>query len=214
MRYSENLEFRKITALLWVLVLFPAALLGQSTPQFEALKERFDRQQIFVAEFTHEFKDAFTGERQLTEGEIFVGKERYRMLSGNNVMLVENELSKVYDSSRNRVILSDYDEEEDDFAPSRMLQGVADHFLASERTLQGGELLITLTSNDPFSLFDAVVITLDRSGIPLSIEATDQVENRLTTRFYAGRFAVDDDQFFEFSYPEDAEWIDLRDENP
>ncbi|TVQ66211.1 MAG: outer membrane lipoprotein carrier protein LolA [Balneolaceae bacterium] len=209
------MEFKTASAaLLLSLFLFPSVLISQSAPQFEALKERFDRQQVFAAEFIHEFNDAFTGENQITEGEIHVGKTRYRMVSGENRMLVDGELSMVYDSSRNRVIYSDYVEEDDDFAPSRMLQGVDDHFSVSERSVDNGELLITLTSNDPFSLFEQVYITLDRYGIPLKIEAVDQVENRLTTRFSSGRFVREDEQLFVFSYPEDAERIDLRDENP
>lgn len=214
MRYSETLAYKMVPPALLLILLLPSLLLSQATSEFDALRERFERQQVFIAEFTHEFSDAFTGERQFTEGEIFVGKDRYRMVSGSDVMLVEGELSKVYDSSRNRVIISDYEEEEDDFAPSRMLQGVDDHFSVSERTLQSGELLVTLISNDPFSLFDEVFITLDQFGIPLQIEAVDQVENRLITRFFGGRFTIDDDQFFRFNYPEDAERIDLRDETP
>jgi outer membrane lipoprotein-sorting protein len=51
---------------------------------------------------------------------------------------------------------------------------------------------------------------LDGSGIPQSITAIDQVENRLVTEFREGRFIPEEEEIFEFDYPLEAEIIDLR----
>lgn len=183
---------------------------SSDTPRFDRLKQQFENNRVFYAHFSHEYNDTFTGEQQLTTGTIWVGKERYKMLSGDNLMVVDDNISRVYDHSKNRVIISDYIEDEDDFAPSRMLQGVDDTFSVTESEYSNGQTLIRLTSDDPFSVFIEVSILLDRDGIPVSIEAIDQVENQLITRFTHGLFIAEEDETFEFTYPANAEKIDLR----
>lgn len=192
------------------IVALSAGPIPSETPRFDRLKYQFEEDKIFFARFSHEYNDTFTGEQQLTEGSIWVGKNRYKMMSGNNLMVVDHDISRLYDHSKNRVIISDYIEEEDDFAPSRMLQGVDDSFSVTETELQDGQTLIMLTSEDPFSVFAQVSITLDDAGIPVRIEAIDQVDNQLITRFNQGVFMNNELQVFEFIYPEDAELIDLR----
>jgi len=115
----------------------------------------------------------------------------------------------VYDSTKNRVIISDYIEEEDDFAPSRMLQGVDDSYSVEESN-EDGNTVIKLASDDPFSIFMNVSIYLNGSGIPTRIVAIDQVENELITTFTQGAFISKAPDIFQFQYPENAEEIDLR----
>lgn len=208
-RYLMNSVFKYI-ALLFLIGLFPIRTIGQSTPQFDQLKQRFENDFIFKSDFTHEYNDTFTGDQQVTTGVIWVGKEQYKMRSGESIMLVDGEISRVYDNSKNRVIISDYVEEEDDFAPSRMLQGVDDSYTVEEFENEEGKAVIELTSDDPFSIFLNVSIFLDESGIPIRIVAIDQVENELITYFENGEFIEIIPEIFQFQYPEDAEMIDLR----
>lgn len=208
-RYLMNSVFKYI-ALLFLIGLFPIRTIGQSTPQFDQLKQRFENDFIFKSDFTHEYNDTFTGDQQVTTGVIWVGKEQYKMRSGESIMLVDGEISRVYDNSKNRVIISDYVEEEDDFAPSRMLQGVDDSYTVEEFENKEGKAVIELTSDDPFSIFLNVSIFLDESGIPIRIVAIDQVENELITYFENGEFIEIIPEIFQFQYPEDAEMIDLR----
>ena len=197
--------------LLFLFMVQPAALVAQSeTPQFDRLKSQFENSRVFFAEFTHEYNDTFTGEQQLTTGTIWVGKDKYKMNSGDNFMLVEDDISRVYDSTKNRVIISEYIEEDDDFAPSRMLQGVDDSFNVSEQLMDNGRTVIRMDSDDPFSIFITVTIYLNNAGVPYRIEALDQVDNELITVFNNGRFIEEEVGLFEFTYPDDAEWIDLR----
>jgi len=208
MRYLMNLAF-KVTILLLIVVLAPALGVAQDTPQFDQLKQKFEDGLVFEADFIHEYNDTFTGDQQITEGKIWVGKQQYKMRSGESVMLVDGEISKVYDSTKNRVITSDYIEEEDDFAPSRMLQGVDDSYSVEEQS-EENQTIIELTSDDPFSIFMSVFIFLNPSGIPTRIVAIDQVENELVTIFNEGSFIQKTSEIFQFQYPEDAEEIDLR----
>lgn len=183
---------------------------AQETPVFDELKERFESGAVFTASFTHTYFDDFTGESQVTEGTIWVGEQRYKIRNDSNLMVVNSDISRVYDGLKNRVIISEYVEEEDDFAPSRMLQGVDDAYSVTETQLGGGATEVTLISEDPFTIFMQVVIRLNESGIPESITAIDQVENRLVTEFEEGRFTEANEETFLFDYPADAEIIDLR----
>lgn len=204
-----NLVFKQVTILLLMVVLAPALGVAQDTPQFDQLKQKFEGDLVFESDFIHEYNDTFTGDQQITEGKIWVGKEQYKMRSGESVMLVDGEISKVYDSTKNRVITSDYIEEEDDFAPSRMLQGVDDSYSVEEQS-EENQTVVELTSDDPFSIFMSVSIYLNSSGIPTRIVAIDQVENELITTFNEGSFIQKTPEIFQFQYPEDAEEIDLR----
>lgn len=182
----------------------------QSVDHFAQLRQNFETGNIFTASFEHEYLDTFTGESQHTEGTIWIGKDRYKIISGANVMVVDGEVSHVYDSLKNRIIISNYVEEDDDFAPSRMLQGVDDSYEISQTT-NGGKPEIRLVTDDSFAVFTDVIIQLSEQVIPQKITATDQVENELTTQFYGGSFITPSDNLFRFPQPEGAEIIDLRD---
>lgn len=183
---------------------------AQDTPAFDQLKLKFEDGMIFHAEFSHRYEDSFTGETQNNEGVIWIGKEQYKIEGSDQVMVVDGDLSRVYDSQKNRVIISDYIEEEDDFAPSRMLQGVDDSYSVSESSLHDGRTEIVLQSDDPFSIFVTVTILLHSNGNPEEIKALDQAENLLVTSFSNGTFTEPTEGLFELETPADAELIDLR----
>src|SRR5690625_4493455 len=181
------------------------------TPRFDRLRETIESGSIFRATFSHEYRDSYTGEETRTLGEIWIGSDRYRVESDGQTMVVDDEISRVYDSRRNRLLISAYEEEEDDFAPSRMLQGVDNTYRVEEREVDRGTL-VTLISEDPFSIFMQVEILLNRHGEPVEIEAVDQAENLLITRFDEGSFMEATTSLFELQVPESAERIDLRHE--
>jgi outer membrane lipoprotein-sorting protein len=205
-----NSTLLKILSTLWVCVLliYPINLDAQ-TPAFDQLKQKFEEGYIFNAVFSHEYEDSYTGEHSQNQGEIWIGKDSYRVEGDEQIMIVDGEISRVYDGIRNRLLISDYDEEEDDFAPSRMLQGVDDSYNVEEESVTS-ETIIRLTSDDPFAIFISVEITIDNHGNPVLIRAVDQVENLLTTRFEIGQFQEADPDLFQMEIPENAERIDLR----
>lgn len=190
--------------------LFPAVISAQNTPVFDSLKQKFEQGMIFRADFSHRYEDSFTGETQQNDGEIWIGKDQYKIEGNNQVMVVDGDISRVYDATKNRVIVSDYVEEEDDFAPSRMLQGVDESYSISETAGSGNSTQITLKSDDPFSVFQVVTIRIDQEGRPAEIQAVDQAENQLTTRFQDGEFVEPKNNLFDLNEPENAEQIDLR----
>ena len=205
-----NSTLLKILSTLWVCVLliYPINLDAQ-TPAFDQLKQKFEEGYIFNAVFSHEYEDSYTGEHSQNQGEIWIGKDSYRVEGDEQIMIVDGEISRVYDGIRNRLLISDYDEEEDDFAPSRMLQGVDDSYNVEEESVNS-ETIIRLISDDPFAIFISVEITIDDHGNPALIRAVDQVENLLTTRFEIGRFQEEDPDLFQMEIPDNAERIDLR----
>ncbi len=180
------------------------------TPHFDRLKVNFEENRVFKAGFSHEYRDAFTGEEQFSEGKIWIGKNRYKIEGNLQTMVVDGELSTVYDQNRNRVIISDYIEEEDDFAPSRMLQGVDESFQVAESELNDDRVKIEMVSDDPFSIFREVTILLDSNGFPEQIMAIDQADNELLTRFESGEFIPAGHELFELNVPDDAERVDMR----
>ena len=183
---------------------------AQGTPNFDTLKSEFENDRVFIAEFSHHYEDSFTGETQNMDGKIWIGREQYKVEGENQVMVVDGDISRVHDGSKNRVIVSDYVEEEDDFAPSRMLQGVDESYSVEEMTEDDGTTVITLTSDDPFSIFATVTIRLAENGLPTEIAAVDQADNIITTSFSGGRFSDYSEDQFMMDIPEGTEEIDLR----
>lgn len=206
---DRRLFFCRAVGALFLLIPAWAISLNAQTPRFDELRDRFEGGEVFEAAFTHNYQDSYTGEETRTEGRIWIGRGHYRVEGENQIMVVDGEISRVYDGNRNRLLISDYDEEEDDFAPSRMLQGVDDTYRVGESADTGGTR-VELRSEDLFALFSHVVIMLDGEGLPKRIEAVDQADNLLVTHFEEGRFGPSGPELFDIRIPDDAERVDLR----
>jgi len=209
MKFLMSLDYK--IALLFIL--FIVSAVKSEAQSLDSLRATFEEGNVFTSAFEHIYKDTFTGENQTTTGTIWIDSSQYKIISGNSIMVVDGEVSYVYDSTKDRVIISEYVEEDDDFAPSRMLQGVDSSYTISEQSLDEGGVRIQMVSDDPFSVFSEVFVRLNESGIPQRIEAIDQVENELVTTFFEGRFVSASDTLFRFPNPEGAEVIDLRHES-
>ncbi|MDZ7716571.1 MAG: outer membrane lipoprotein carrier protein LolA [Balneolaceae bacterium] len=190
-----------------VLIAFPVCAQQNA---FDKLKSNFEQGKIFSADFSHEYVDSYTGDSVASSGQIWVGENKYKVEAQNQLVVVDGQTSKVYDDSRNRVIISTYEPAEDDFAPSRILNGADSTYTIENQQRKNGEVIITLVSEDPFSVFQEVVITLDKQLIPLRIFALDQADNEITTTFRNGSFIDPRPGMFELAYPQDAEIVDMR----
>lgn len=177
---------------------------------FKELKSNFEQGKIFSADFSHRYVDSYTGDSVASSGIIWVGENKYKVEAENQLVVVDGETSKVYDDSRNRVIVSMYEPAEDDFAPSRILNGADSTYTIESQKREDGNVIITLASEDPFSVFREVKITLDSQLIPLSIFALDQADNEITTTFKNGSFVDPRPGMFELKYPKGAEIVDMR----
>ncbi|MFA5669791.1 MAG: outer membrane lipoprotein carrier protein LolA [Balneolaceae bacterium] len=200
---------KKIVSLLFVLFLFSTQMLAQH-PAFDQLKTRFQEGMVFSAGFSHTYYDSYTGETATSNGKIWIGEQSYKLKSDDQELVVDGLTSKVYDEKRNRLIISDYSEDDDDFAPSRMLQGVDSTYTVSEKQAGKGNTTIVLETEDDFALFVRVEIVIDSNINPISIVAYDFSENVITTRFQNGKFLNNKGQLFLLKYPKDAEIVDTR----
>ncbi len=183
---------------------------AQSTPVFDQLKARFDAGEVFKGQFEHVYLDSYTEETTRTNGNIWINAVGYKLESEQQTIVVDGEISQVYDGSRNRVIISEYETEEDDFAPSRMLSGIDETYTASEEPMGGGNTKITLITTDDFATFLTVEIEVNAQLLPLKITAYDIADNVIITTFSDGAFIPENSSIFEFTYPEDAEIVDMR----
>src|SRR5699024_10655750 len=113
---------RKFSILFVSLLFFVAAQVKQKP--FEILKNHFESGDVLHAQFKYEYKDTFTNQTSTNSGTLWISSEQYKVISGAKTIFVDGETSKVYDTGRNRVIISKYVEAEDDFAPSRFLNGI------------------------------------------------------------------------------------------
>ncbi|MFV1883948.1 MAG: LolA family protein [Balneola sp.] len=198
-----------ITLALFLLFLMADVAKAQSQI-FEELKTRFQEGVVFKADFKHSYTDAYTGDVSSSEGMIWIDQNGYKLESEDKVIVVDGELSQVYEAFRNRLIISEYDPEEDDFAPSRMLSGLDDTYSASQEKLSGGNTLITLVTQDDFATFLTVEIEVNAELEPLKITAYDFADNVIVTTFTNGSFENRTEDTFKLDVPEDAEIVDMR----
>lgn len=177
---------------------------------FAELKQKFEQGAIFNADFQHRSVDSYTQDTTASDGRIWVGEEQYKVHSENQSVVVDGQTSIVYDDNRNRIIKSKYEPEDDDFAPSRILNGVDSTFTVKTQEKRDDQIYILLTSDDPFAIYKKVEIFLDSDLTPQKIEAVDPADNIITTTFTTGKFVDPDDKMFDLDYPESAEVVDMR----
>ncbi len=180
------------------------------TPALSALKKRFNDGALYRADLSHQFTDAYTGETTSSYGSIWFTRDSYKIDTPDQIIIVDNLVSTVYNRQQNRVIYSNYSPEEDDFAPSRYFAGNAGDYESKEVVNSDGSSTITIITTDPFEQFKEVVIRISRNGTPTQIDAIDQMDNTIKTTFRFGRFESKDKAIFEFLPPAGAEIVDMR----
>lgn len=180
------------------------------TPALAALKKRFNDGIMYRAELSHQFTDAYTGETTSSYGSIWFTRDSYKIDTPDQVIIVDNLVSTVFNKQQNRVIYSNYNPEEDDFAPSRYFSGDTGEFESQEVVNADGSTTITITTTDAFDQFKEVVIRVSRNGLPTQIDAVDQMDNTIKTTFRFGRFESSDQSLFAFHPPAGAEIVDMR----
>ncbi len=208
---------RHAVAWLLAMMLFvPPALVtaetGSGVPENELdrVRQFFSEGKVLHAQMTHELIDSYTGETQVISGVLWISREKYKIQADYQVVLVNGDVSMVYNERQNKLIISEYEPEEDDFAPSRFFSDSDELFRVAGMTREGDRTEFTLLPEDPFEIFTEVKIRLNADLTPDMIRATDQMDNLLNTTFYEARYLEYSDDFFTMEYPESAEIIDLR----
>ncbi len=187
----------------------PAA---SATPENELdrVRQLFEQGMVLHAGMTHELVDSYTGERQVISGELWISREKYKIRADQQAVLVNGIISMVYNERQNKLIISEYEPEEDDFAPSRFFSDADELFRVVEIAQVGDQTEILLRPDDPFEIFTEVSIRLNEDLTPDVIRAIDQMENHLITRFTDAHYLDYSEDLFVLEYPENAEIIDLR----
>lgn len=199
-------------ALLITLILLTGGVsfaVAQESP-LNRLHERLAGGKVFHAQFIHRLVDTYTGDTTMTSGTLWVAEEKYKVRNRQRIVVVDGEVSRIYDNYKNRVIIASYEPEDDDFAPSRFFSGVDSTYTLQEQQTSGDETLITLGSEDPFASFKKVEITLAAGLKPVKIFALDSADNLNTITFSQGAFIDPEEGLFVLDYPADAEIIDMR----
>ena len=165
---------------------------------------------ILSAQFNHEFLDAYTQEISRNEGSIWLGWQQYRIETVGQIIVVNGELSKVLDRGRNRVIISEYDSELDDFAPSKIIGGLGNTYQLVDIKCRHNTQEFNLQSSDSFSTFEQMSIRINSDLKPVDLSALDMGANRMQTDFSAVKYLPSSNILFELIIPEGAEIIDMR----
>ncbi|MCW9708442.1 LolA family protein [Fodinibius salsisoli] len=184
-------------------------LYAQENP-FEELKERFESGEVFSADFRHQSIDSYTRDTVASNGWIWVGETQYKVRTDQQSVVVNGKTSMVYDNNRNRVIISKYEPSEDDFAPSRILNGIDSTYTVTTEEWRDDQYYIRLASEDPFAIYKEVEIYLSKQLTPQKIRAVDPVDNVITTRFSDGEFMATEAKTFLLDYPDGAKVVDMR----
>jgi outer membrane lipoprotein-sorting protein len=204
-----NLSDKFSTTLFLILFCLGSTSVNAQDP-FSKLKQKFEDGAIFNAEFHHQSVDSYTQDTAASRGQIWVGERQYKVQAKNQSVVVNGKTSIVYDQNRNRVIVSKYEPEEDDFAPSRILNGVDSTFTVEVQEQQENQIYIRLASDDDFAIYKKVEIYLSKGLIPQKIRAVDPVDNVITTTFDGGEFISKQKDLFLLNYPDSAEIVDMR----
>lgn len=189
---------------------FEQSIGSSDSPALNQLKNRFNSEVLFRAELSHQFTDSYTGETTSTFGTIWFSKDMYKIDTPDQLILVRDRISTVYNKRQKRVIYSNYDPEEDEFAPSRYFTGRDGVYSSSDVAHADGSITIQIVTDDPFEMFSEVNIRVSRDGNPVQIDAVDQMENTVRTTFRFGRFESFQNSVFTIQYPGDAEIVDMR----
>lgn len=191
------------------IALFCLAFQSQQKP-FEILKQRFEDGNVLHADFRYEYEDTFTNQTSANFGKLWISNKQYKVISGEQTIYVDGETSKVYDANRNRVIISKYVEQDDDFAPSRFLNGIDSSYTVVNQAKSKNGFAVELKSQDPFSLYKKITIKVDKQYVPAQIIAIDQSGNIITTSFINASFIKNRQANFYIKYPDEAKVVDLR----
>lgn len=174
------------------------------------LQEKFEAGILLQARLSHEFQDSYTGEIQRVEGWIWVYKDKYRIETEHQVLLIDGTISRVYNRQQNTLLISDYDAEDDDFAPSRFFNLAEERYQVSDVQRDRDMVRVEIEALDPFDVFTNVTIVIQKNLVPVEVFAVDQMQNSMRTIFKQASFHEYDASFFQYAFPDDAEIIDLR----
>ncbi len=177
----------------------------------DAIESNLLSGKVLKAHLDNKFIDPATHDTVRTSGEIWIGKNAYKIHMNERYIVVDGQVSRVYSKKKNQVIISNYDPSEDDYAPSHFLSGTRGEYLVTQQKAPEGNIRVKLSSKDPFSLFRQVDIMVNpQKTIPVWVKSVDQTGNITIARFHNGQYIIPTVETFDLQYPPNADVIDLR----
>ncbi len=99
----------------------PTEIAFSQSLALEQIQNRITKQDdILQVEFRSLFVDSFTGDYSELQGRAWIGLNRYKVETAERILLVEDSVSSLWDPAQQRLVISDYVAEEDDFAPAKL----------------------------------------------------------------------------------------------
>jgi len=203
----------KLKTILFIAVCCSIVTISDASAQSPALNKLIDTLEqgnVLYTRFEHHTIDSFTGDTTANSGELWLTTNSYKVKTSTSLLLVDGDISKVYDKIKERLIISTYNPDEDDFAPSQLLREVQTEYNSIEQQRNGNSVTVTMSSDDLYATFKQVNIELNNNIVPQSIEAVDQADNRIRTHFSASKFVEISSEMFTLDYTAETKIIDLR----
>lgn len=153
-------------------------------------------------------KSAETRQTTVHTAELWLAADGYRLETGDRTYLVKGNESRVFEKTENRLIISEYVQEDDDFAPARYLSGIPEGYKAQEKK-SGASVSVVFKTTDKALTFKDVTTVFSAAGLPAKLHANDAWGGSITIQFKNAAFSSAGD-WSQLKTPETAEIIDLR----
>lgn len=189
-------------------LIFTSPIDSNAQNPLEQLQVSLESDNLLTASISHSFIDVYTGDTLVNKATIWLVTKGYKIEMPNRSILVIDKESSVWDKRNHQLIISNYFEDDDDFAPSRLIAASQDEY----QIMRKGSVYSFIPTND-FAAFKQIEITLDKNGLPLKIVAKDQAENLNITHFMTAKIIPYNHTIFNLETPSDIEIIDLREGN-
>ena len=194
----------------------PMAHAQDANAVFERLLAKYNAIEGLRAEFTQTMSSAYWDNEESFTGQLILQGEKYRVETGTEVLVVNEQATYVYRPGEQQVLINDIVEDEASFSPSTFLLNYDDRFDVrdvAEVTYNGAKhYRLNLKPKSADSFFREATIWLrDRDDIITKLTVLDVNETRMV--FTLDNIELNptlDTSTFLFTPPDGVEIIDLR----
>ena len=182
----------------------------------ERLRAKYESIDALRAEFTQTMTSEYSDTEETFEGTVILDGDRYRVEAGQNTFVTNGEVTWIYDTAKNQVLINDYVEDETAFS-------LNDFFFESNRdfeltsteneTVDGeAHLVLHLTPKRDDAFFSDVTIWMrEQDDLATRLEVLDVNGTKMAFRLDNIELNPPvDDEMFTFTPPEGTEVVDLR----
>ena len=193
----------------------PAAAQADGDPM-ERLRAKYESIDALHAEFTQTMTSEYSDTEETFEGTVLLDGDRYRVEAGQNTFVTDGEVTWIYDTAKNQVLINDYVEDETAFS-------LNDFFFESNRdfeltsteneTVDGeAHLVLHLTPKRDDAFFSDVTIWMrEQDDLATRLEVLDVNGTKMAFRLDNIELNPPvDNEMFTFTPPEGTEVVDLR----